>query len=39
MFYVLVQADPLVGSIATQYVTNREEHDKMAKEWTRRFAT
>lgn len=32
-------ADPLVGSIATQYVTNREEHDKMAKEWTRRFAT
>lgn len=32
-------ADPLVGSIATQYITNREEHDKTAREWTRRFAT
>lgn len=32
-------ADPLVGSIASQYVTNREEHDKMAREWTKRFAT
>lgn len=30
--------DPLVGSIATQYLTNREEHDRIAKEWTKRFA-
>ena len=30
--------DPLVASIANQYVSNREEHDKIAKEWTRRFA-
>ncbi|EDO33975.1 predicted protein [Nematostella vectensis] len=32
-------ADPLVGSIATQYLTNREEHDNTAREWTKRFAT
>lgn len=31
-------SDPLVASIANQYVSNREEHDKIAKEWTRRFA-
>jgi ubiquitin-conjugating enzyme E2 E len=30
--------DPLVGSIANQYLNNREEHDKVAKEWTKRFA-
>lgn len=30
--------DPLVGSIATQFLTNREEHDRIAKEWTKRFA-
>ena len=30
--------DPLVGSIATQYLSNREEHDRIAKEWTKRFA-
>jgi len=30
--------DPLVGSIANQYITNREEHDRIAKEWTKRFA-
>ena len=30
--------DPLVGSIANQYLTNREEHDRVAKEWTKRFA-
>jgi ubiquitin-protein ligase len=30
--------DPLVASIATQYLTNREEHDKTAREWTKRFA-
>uniref|UniRef100_A0AAY4ANM4 E2 ubiquitin-conjugating enzyme n=2 Tax=Denticeps clupeoides TaxID=299321 RepID=A0AAY4ANM4_9TELE len=32
-------ADPLVGSIATQYTTNREEHDRTAKQWTKRYAT
>ena len=30
--------DPLVGSIAQQYITDREAHDKQAAEWTRRFA-
>lgn len=30
--------DPLVASIANQYLNNREEHDKIAKEWTQRFA-
>ncbi|KAG2171918.1 hypothetical protein INT43_001394 [Umbelopsis isabellina] len=28
--------DPLVGSIAQQYLNDREEHDRTAKEWTRR---
>ncbi|KAL4646865.1 ubiquitin-conjugating enzyme E2 E1 [Arapaima gigas] len=32
-------ADPLVGSIATQYMTNRAEHDRIAKQWTKRYAT
>merc|ERR1719476_121935 len=32
-------ADPLVGSIATQYTQNREEHDRIAKLWTKRYAT
>lgn len=32
-------ADPLVGSIAHQYTHNRDEHDKMAKVWTKRYAT
>ncbi|PWA24126.1 hypothetical protein CCH79_00016798 [Gambusia affinis] len=32
-------ADPLVGSIATQYLTNRAEHDRIAKQWTKRYAT
>ncbi|CAG8646976.1 20984_t:CDS:2 [Dentiscutata erythropus] len=31
--------DPLVGSIAHQYLHNREEHDKVAKEWTKRYAS
>ena len=31
--------DPLVGSIAQQYVNDRQQHDKIAKEWTRRYAT
>jgi ubiquitin-protein ligase len=30
--------DPLVGSIAQQYITERENHDKVAAEWTRRYA-
>ncbi|KAF5832122.1 ubiquitin-conjugating enzyme/RWD-like protein [Dunaliella salina] len=30
--------DPLVGSIAQQYLEAREEHDKTAAEWTRRYA-
>jgi len=32
-------SDPLVSSIATQYVQNREEHDRIAKLWTKRYAT
>lgn len=31
--------DPLVGSIAQQYLTNKAEHDRLAKLWTKRFAT
>lgn len=31
-------ADPLVGNIAQQYLHNREEHDRIAREWTRRYA-
>jgi len=30
--------DPLVASIAQQYITDREAHDKVAAEWTRRYA-
>ena len=29
--------DPLVGSIAQEYLTNREEHDSIAREWTKRY--
>ncbi|XP_064646451.1 ubiquitin-conjugating enzyme E2 E1-like [Lineus longissimus] len=32
-------SDPLVGSIATQFVNNRSEHDRIAKLWTKRYAT
>ncbi|KAK4287581.1 hypothetical protein Pmani_039350 [Petrolisthes manimaculis] len=32
-------ADPLVGSIATQFLQNREEHDRIARLWTKRYAT
>ncbi|KAK4514474.1 uncharacterized protein ATC70_002071 [Mucor velutinosus] len=28
--------DPLVGSIAIEYLNNREEHDSQAREWTKR---
>ena len=37
--FCFFSADPLVGSIASQYVTNREEHDRIARDWTKRFAT
>ncbi|KNC99019.1 uncharacterized protein SPPG_05969 [Spizellomyces punctatus DAOM BR117] len=30
--------DPLVGSIAQQYLHDREEHDRVAREWTKRYA-
>ncbi|KAI1292070.1 Ubiquitin-conjugating enzyme E2-24 kDa [Halotydeus destructor] len=32
-------ADPLVGSIATQYMQHRDEHDRVARLWTKRYAT
>jgi len=31
--------DPLVGSIATQYLQNHDEHDRIARLWTKRYAT
>lgn len=31
--------DPLVGSIAQQYMSDREQHDKTAAEWTKRYAS
>ena len=37
--YFISVVDPLVGSIANQYINDRQEHDKIAKEWTKRFAT
>jgi hypothetical protein len=30
--------DPLVGSIAQQLLTDKEGHDKLAAEWTKRYA-
>jgi ubiquitin-protein ligase len=30
--------DPLVGSIAQQYTSDREAHDRTAAEWTKRYA-
>ena len=36
---LIVSADPLVGSIASQYTQNREEHDRIARLWTKRYAT
>lgn len=32
-------ADPLVGNIAQQYLHNRDEHDNIARLWTKRYAT
>jgi ubiquitin-conjugating enzyme E2 E len=31
--------DPLVGGIAQQYLSNRAEHDRIARQWTKRYAT
>mmetsp|Transcript_34534 Transcript_34534/g.89458 ORF Transcript_34534/g.89458 Transcript_34534/m.89458 type:complete len:157 (+) Transcript_34534:143-613(+) len=31
-------SDPLVGNIAQQLIQDKEEHDRIAKEWTRKFA-
>jgi len=31
-------ADPLVGSIANKYLHDREEHDQIARLWTKRYA-
>lgn len=31
-------ADPLVGNIAKQLLEDRAEHNRMAEDWTRRFA-
>ncbi|KAF9160970.1 Ubiquitin-conjugating enzyme E2 2 [Mortierella sp. AD011] len=31
--------DPLVASIAHQYLNDREEHDRIAKDWTKRYAS
>lgn len=31
--------DPLVGGIAQQYLSNRVEHDRIARQWTKRYAT
>jgi len=30
--------DPLVGSIARQFVNDRRTHDKIARNWTKRYA-
>lgn len=38
-YLFLFIADPLVGSIATQYLQNRDEHDRIARLWTKRYAT
>ncbi|XP_037700284.1 ubiquitin-conjugating enzyme E2 E3-like [Choloepus didactylus] len=32
-------ADPLVGSVATQHLANRTEHDRIERQWTKRCAT
>ncbi|KAI9364238.1 ubiquitin-conjugating enzyme E2 E1 [Pilaira anomala] len=35
---IILLDDPLVGSIAQEYLNNREEHDNIAREWTKRYA-
>jgi hypothetical protein len=37
IFYCYLD-DPLVGSIAQQYLKQRKEHDQTARDWTRRYA-
>ncbi|XP_039274341.1 ubiquitin-conjugating enzyme E2 E1-like [Styela clava] len=32
-------ADPLVASIATQFLTDKDEHDRISKLWTKKYAT
>nr|CAB3267437.1 ubiquitin-conjugating enzyme E2 E1 [Phallusia mammillata] len=32
-------SDPLVASIATQYLTHRQEHDRLSRLWTQKYAT
>jgi ubiquitin-conjugating enzyme E2 D/E len=31
--------DPLVGSIAQEFMKDKQKHDKNAKDWTQRYAT
>lgn len=31
-------SDPLDSSIAKKFLEDREEHDKIAREWTKRYA-
>eukprot|EP00897_Mesotaenium_endlicherianum_P007398 jgi/Mesen1/6687/ME000343S05857 len=38
-YWIPTHDDPLVGSIAQQYLSDRPTHDKTAAEWTRRYAT
>ena len=38
LFVFNPEDDPLVAGIARQYLQDRSEHDRMAKDWTRRFA-
>ncbi len=35
---ILISGDPLVGSIARQFLTQRKEHDRIAQLWTQRYA-
>lgn len=38
-FFFFCIDDPLVGSIAQEYLLDREKHDRTAKEWTKIYAT
>ena len=38
LLYACNPADPLVGAIALQYNEDRVEHDRIARQWTKRFA-
>ncbi len=35
---VITTEDPLVPAIAKQMVEDREQHDKTAREWTKKYA-